>query len=183
MLHKINGLPAHVLLVHVVVVFVPLSAVMLVASAAWPAARRKLGFLTPAAALVALVFVPITTNAGDWLRDRIDPHHQNKLINRHADLGGELLPLAIAVFVLAAAVWILGRRFEMEWRAPRPAAEAEPGRGGVGTLTRPTTRTSLPVWVTAAIAVVSTVVAVITIIQLVRIGDAGAQAVWKGTGS
>lgn len=37
----INGLPAHVLLVHAVVVLVPLTAIMLVLAAFWPSARRR----------------------------------------------------------------------------------------------------------------------------------------------
>lgn len=47
MLHEINALPAHVLLIHLVIVPVPAAAVMLIASAVWPAARARLGFLTP----------------------------------------------------------------------------------------------------------------------------------------
>jgi len=65
---SIHGLPAHVLLVHAVVMVVPLTALLLLASAWWPAARRKLGFCTPLLALIAVVHVPITTHAGEWLR-------------------------------------------------------------------------------------------------------------------
>ena len=38
-------------------------------------------------------------------------------------------------------------------------------------------------WVSAAVALVSVAVAVGTMIQLYRIGDSGAQAVWHGVGS
>ncbi|HVU91081.1 MAG TPA: hypothetical protein VHC23_02535, partial [Jatrophihabitans sp.] len=104
MLEKINGLPAHVLLIHVVVVLIPAAAVMLVASAVWPAARAKLGFLTPAVALVALVLVPITTNAGEWLQNHLPGNigHTNPKIRHHAELGDQLLPWAIGIFVMAA---------------------------------------------------------------------------------
>jgi len=168
MLHKINGLPAHVLLIHIVVVFVPLAALMLVASAVWPAARAKLGFLTPAAALVALVFVPITTNAGEWLQDHLPNNigHTSPQIVHHAKLGGELLPWVIGIFVMAAVVWVLHRRVDMSWR---PAT----GDGQ--------TRTALPVWVTAVIAVVAIAVSAGGVVQLVRIGDAGAKASWSGS--
>ena len=37
----VNGLPAHVLLVHAVVVLVPLTSLLLVLVAVWPAARRR----------------------------------------------------------------------------------------------------------------------------------------------
>lgn len=175
MLDKINGLPAHVLLIHVVVVLIPLAAAMLVASAVWPAARAKLGFLTPAVALVALIMVPITTNAGEWLQDHLPNGigHSNPKIRHHAALGHDLLPWAIGIFVMAAVVWILHRRFAFGWRpAPRASADATAG----GTTTR-----ALPVWVTAVVAVLALVAAVGGVVMLYRIGDSGAQAVWAGT--
>jgi hypothetical protein len=160
---KLNGLPAHVLLIHVVIVLLPLAALMLVASATWPAARAKLGFLTPAVALVALIFVPITTNAGKWLRDHLQGNlgNTNPSIIRHTHLGGHLWPWALALFVVAAAVWWLGRSFELSWRP-----------------TEATARKALPVWATAAVAVVAIVVSVGAVVELYRIGDSGAKAVW-----
>ena len=62
--YQFNGLPVHVLLVHLVVIIVPLAALCLLLSAFWPAARRRLGFVTPLVALVALIAVPFTTAAG-----------------------------------------------------------------------------------------------------------------------
>ncbi|WP_006243300.1 hypothetical protein [Mycolicibacterium tusciae] len=38
----LDGLPAHVLLVHFVVVLAPMTAVLLVVCAVWPAAQRRL---------------------------------------------------------------------------------------------------------------------------------------------
>jgi hypothetical protein len=181
---KINGLPAHVLLIHVVIVLLPLAALMLVASAVWPAARAKLGFLTPAVALVALIFVPITTHAGEWLRDHLQGNagHQDPLIARHAQLGGELLPWAIGIFLVSAGVWLLGRRFELTWRPSTTLSEPGDGAGASGaTLAAPTTRRrALPVWVTALVAVVAIGVSVGGTVQLVRIGDSGAKAEWTG---
>src|SRR6185369_3138634 len=66
-----SGLPAHALLVHVVVVLVPVAAAMVVCSAVWPAARRRLGVATPVVAFVALVSVPLATHAGEWLEARV----------------------------------------------------------------------------------------------------------------
>ena len=45
---------------------------------------------------------------------------------------------------------------------------------------RPATKTVLPVWVTAIVAVASIAVAVGTVITIYRIGDSGAHAVWNG---
>ncbi|WP_375478351.1 hypothetical protein [uncultured Jatrophihabitans sp.] len=190
MLDKIGGLPTHVLLIHVVVILVPLGALMLVASALWPAARAKLGFLTPAVALVALVFVPVTANAGEYLRDHLG--FTNKAIQRHAELGGELLPWAAGVFVLAAVVWQVGRRRDLVWRrrpqssSPGGAAGSAGGHGGGGataTLVRTepvAVQPAAPVWATAVLSVLSVAVAVGAIWQLYRIGDSGAHAVWGG---
>ena len=49
--YEVNGLPLHVLLVHFIVVGVPLAALLTVLSALWPAARRRLGIITPLVAL------------------------------------------------------------------------------------------------------------------------------------
>ena len=44
---EFNGLPIHILLVHAVVVLVPLAALLTMLSAVWPAARRRIGIITP----------------------------------------------------------------------------------------------------------------------------------------
>lgn len=96
----INGLPAHVLLVHAVVVLVPLSALMLVICALWPQAARRLGLALPLLALVTLATVPLATQAGEWLERHVD---SDPLVRRHAELGDGMLPWALGLFVLAAA--------------------------------------------------------------------------------
>ncbi len=71
----INGLPLHPLLVHLVVVLVPLSALMAIAAVCWPAARARLGgILTPLVTLVALIALPLTTSAGgESLEEQVGP--------------------------------------------------------------------------------------------------------------
>lgn len=184
----INGIPTHILLVHAVIVLLPLAALALVASALWPTMRRKLGVLTPLLALVALGFVPLATNAGEWLRDHVP---NTDLIRKHTELGDTLLPWAIGIFVLSAAVWWIGRRYGMEWSptttgddAGRADGPDESGGtlgtsgGGTAVATRAATRTSVPTWVTAVVAAVSIVVAGGGVYTLYRIGDSGSKAVW-----
>jgi hypothetical protein len=189
----INGLPAHVLLIHVVVVLVPLGALFTVLSAVWPAARHKLGFISPLTCLIAFLFVPITIHAGHWLQQR--EHFTGTLgeaIQKHANLGATFWSYALLLLVVSAAVWLLGRRYEFTLR-PRPAnTERQPvtppsgtvGGGGTATATRtqaaPQTQT-LPMWASAAIAVVSVAVAGLVTWQLYRVGDSGAHAVWGNT--
>lgn len=59
----INGLPAHGLLVHVIVVFIPLAAVLLVVVACWPPARRRLSAFT---AIVAAVELSLWSTRPGW---------------------------------------------------------------------------------------------------------------------
>ena len=69
----IAGLPAHVLLVHAIVVLAPLTAALEILCAIWPAARRRLVWLVLAFAAVNLVFTPLTTDAGEWLLNQRSP--------------------------------------------------------------------------------------------------------------
>ncbi len=163
---QINGLPAHVLLVHVVVAFVPLTAVLLVGSAIWPGWLRRLGIALPVLALVTLVSVPLTTHAGEWLERHTASTPQ---IRRHAELGDGLLPWAVGLFVLALALWEWQRRTT---RAARPADGPDaPGTG-------PRSLPGGPVRIAAA--VLCAVVAVGSVVQVYRIGDSGAKAAWTG---
>lgn len=85
----INGIPAHVLFVHFVVILVPLTALALILCAALPSVMRRFGLALPALALVSLISVPLTTNA----------------VRKHTELGEELLPWVVALFLAATAVW------------------------------------------------------------------------------
>lgn len=162
------GLPAHVLLVHFVVVLVPLTCLAVVLHALWPTARSRLGIVTPLLALVSLVLVPITTHAGLYLKAHqiVGPAIEAK-IRTHERLGNQLIYYAIPLFVLAAGLWLLGRY--------RDGATV-PGIAADRTEARPA-----PSWLTVAVAVVAVALAIATSVQLYRIGDAGAHAVWDGT--
>ncbi|MDI5967301.1 hypothetical protein POF50_032915 [Streptomyces sp. SL13] len=158
----VNGLPAHALLVHAVVILVPLAALALVVCALLPSWTRRLGIVLPGLALVALVSVPLTTHAGEWLKRHVpaDP-----LVNRHADLGDTLLPWVIALFVVGVAVWWFGRRMPFASETARPVG-----------WTSGTAMLSVPVRIAAI--VLSLVVGVGSVVQVYRIGDSGAKAVW-----
>lgn len=156
---EFNGLPAHILLIHLVVIGIPIAALLTVLSAVWPAARRRLGVATPVIALLALISVPITTNAGEWLQHHvyINPATANgQLILTHVRLGDELLPWAIVLFVVALAAWgipvLIGR---------------EKGPDALGSVA-----------VKVVIGVVAVAIAVVSVVQVYRIGDAGAKAAW-----
>ncbi|MDH2413372.1 DUF2231 domain-containing protein [Nocardioides sp. CER19] len=103
----INGLPAHALLVHAVVVLLPLAALAVVLHAVWPAAARRLSVVTPLLCLAVVVLVPITTNAGEHLEESLGG--SNPLIDRHAELADQILPWTIALAVVGLGQWVIGR--------------------------------------------------------------------------
>jgi hypothetical protein len=152
----IGSLPLHPLLVHGVVVLLPLAAVAAMLHAVWPAARRRLGIVTPGLATVALILVPITVKAGEALAAAIG---MNPKIARHQQLANTLLPWAIGLFLVAGALWIWYRYLE-----PRQQ----------GARTR--------LWINGGLLVLAMVAGIGSIIDVVMIGDAGARAVWEGVG-
>lgn len=155
----IGGLPAHILLVHAVVVLLPLAALLLVAAVLWPRVRQRVAPAGAAVAVVGAVLVPVTTDAGEWLERRVP---ENALVRAHTELGDTLLPWAIglAVVGLLVATWDL-------WSTRLP------GRREAG----PLRVRSVPAVVLAVLVLVA---AVGTTVQVYRIGDSGARAVWDG---
>lgn len=156
----LNGLPAHILLVHAVVVLLPLAALLLVLSAVWPAARAKLAGPNAILSVVVLALVPVTTDAGEWLERRLP---STPLIRAHTDLGDTALYVAIPVALLALLVW---------WRGRETAAIPNPTRRA---FLAPASKA-----VSVVIMVVSVLAAGAAGYDVYRIGDSGAQAAWQG---
>lgn len=154
MINEVNGLPAHVLLVHAVVVLIPIAALLTVLAAIWPTARRRLGVITPLVALIALVLVPVTTEAGEWLADRVYP---TELIREHMTLGDSMLWFAVGLFVAAVLAW------------------------GVPTLIVRRTKQAPAPWIGVVVAVVAVVLAGAAVFQVFRVGESGSKAVWTGS--
>ena len=172
---EINGLPAHVLLVHLVVVLIPLSALLVVLVAVWPAARQRLDIATTALSVAALASVPLTTDAGDWLEHRLP---RTPLLRIHTQLGDTMLPWAIGLAVVALLILVRNRATA---RRPRVASGGEPATveiRGSDRHHRPDPKRDKVL--SAAIAVLAVVVAVGSVITVYRIGDSGARAAWTG---
>jgi hypothetical protein len=168
----INGLPAHILLVHAVVVFVPLTALMLVLVGVWPKARRRLSVPTAVLAAVTTVLVPVTTQAGEWLEHRVE---RTDLLRAHTQLGDTLLPWVIGLLLVAVA--IAARQLVSQRRAGRLAVPAGPG---TATATRSPRGLVGGRVVTALLAVLAIAVAVGATVDTYRIGDSGSRAAWTG---
>ncbi|WP_067813179.1 DUF2231 domain-containing protein [Nocardia inohanensis] len=149
----LNGLPAHVLLVHAMVVLVPLTALLLIVSAVWPAARRRLIWPAAVLAVVVTALTPLTTEAGEWLEQRLGA---SPAIEKHAELGDQMLNYVLALLFTAVMLVIV---------------HVTEGRG------RP-----VPRFMLAIVAVLVVAASVSATVQTYRVGDSGAQAVWGGIG-
>lgn len=148
----INGMPAHALLLHVVVVLAPLTALLLIACALWPPARRRLVWLNLALTVAVLVLTPLTTKTGEWLYNQRSEH--SAILQTHAQRAEWAKYIAIALFVVAVL------QVFQHWRESR---SSEPKRA-----------------LALAAGVLALVVGVASIVGVMMIGDAGAQSVWGG---
>ena len=191
-MNEINGLPAHVILVHAIVVLVPLTAVGVLLCAFWPAARRRLVWPTLILAFGSLGLTPLTTDAGEWLQRRVP---QTPLIRAHTQLGDTLLPWTIGLFLVSAAIAFLyvrevraGRQSDAGSTAGDAVVGSDADDSGTVGVSGATATAVAPVTAKAgwervaavAVPVLAVVVAVGSVVAVYRIGDSGAQAVWNG---
>ncbi len=145
----IQGLPAHVLLVHFIVVLVPLTALLAVLCAIWPAARRRLTWLVLALALAVTGLTPLTTDAGEWLESHTRP---SAVLEKHTELGDTMLYFSLGLLLAAVLLAVVHVR---EIRHKPLSA--------------------LVTWVIAAVVIAGSVAASV---QVYRIGDSGARSAW-----
>ena len=146
----ITGIPAHALLVHAIVVLAPLVALLEMLCAIWPEARRRLVWLLLALAAVNLILTPLTTSAGEWLYDQqADP---SPILREHADRADWMIYFSIGLLLVAIALTVM---HWLEGRSDKRRTVA-----------------------TVVIAIVALAVGISSIVGVVRIGDAGAAAVW-----
>ncbi|EGD54086.1 DUF2231 domain-containing protein [Gordonia neofelifaecis] len=152
----INGLPAHPLLVHFVVVAVPVTALVAIAIAVWPKARTALGVFPAILALVTLIAVPITTTAGESLEKKVGSTPQ---LEHHTELGDELILTVGPLFGLMALLYLL----QLPVVTDRlPLSEKVIG------------------WIDIAARVATVAAAIAAIVMVFLVGESGARAVWGG---
>lgn len=156
------GLPLHPLVVHATEVVVPLAALLVVLTAAWPRFRRWSGYLTLGVTLVALILVPISKESGERLEARVP---ETELIETHAELADGLLPWVIGLVVVAGALLWWNIR-EKRAKAAASQSSDEPKHGLR--------------WVPVTLLILALVVAGGTTVQAILIGHSGATAVWSG---
>jgi hypothetical protein len=167
----IFGLPVHVLVVHAVVVLMPVAALGTVVIAARPATRPRWGWPVVILTAVATTAVPIATSSGDGLEHNLP---RTPAMTTHTHLGDQLLPYAIAMLVFVTGLMLLQRYREQS--ATKYARHAGPGTMAIAPATEGRVRLGI-----AALAVLAGTFAVLSTVQVVRIGDTGARAAWGST--
>lgn len=100
------GLPAHPLIVHAVVVLVPLVAIGAVGIVLWRGLRERIGWLVVTGATLTAVLVPLATASGESLEESVG---ETTLVERHAELGEQLLPWVIGLALVTMAFMLVAR--------------------------------------------------------------------------
>ncbi len=109
MFDTVTGLPVHALVVHAVVAFLPLAAVLTVAAVLRPSWRGVLRWVVVADAVVVVVAFA-AQQSGEQLQARLSQARGHPVAQEHAELGG-LLPLfALLLLAAAAFAWFGVRR-------------------------------------------------------------------------
>ncbi len=162
----VDGIPAHPLVVHAVVVLLPLAAVGTLLVVARPRWRRELGVWVLLLALVGVATVPVAQRTGVELAASFGGG--SPLVAIHATRAATLLPAALVFLLLLAATVLVGRRAD----AARPR-----GRSAHALATR-----ADPVRLhrlTLALGVLSALAGIVVTGLVVWIGHAGSVAVWQ----
>ena len=172
MFDTIAGLPIHPLVVHAVEVIVPLAAVVVLLAALWPRFRRWAYLLPAILGLAALVLVPVATQSGEALEERVD---ETAAVEAHTHMGEDLTPWVIGLAVVALALTWWSWRERSTLRDSAQGTPDHPARG------RPRAA-GVPAWLPVVLVVGALVTAGGTVYQSVRIGHSGATAVWGEAG-
>jgi hypothetical protein len=160
----ISGLPAHILLVHLAIVAVPVAALVVLVCGVWPTARHKLRWLVPLVGLGTLATVQVTKSAGLWLQARVPA---TPLIAKHVALGKQMLWWSLALFAASLLVWALAW---LEGRRSTSGMSSSSSRSGTTPLTGSVAR--------VVVGVVAVAIAAGSLQQIYRTGEAGSRALW-----
>ncbi|GJF01562.1 hypothetical protein PSD17_05260 [Pseudonocardia sp. D17] len=167
------GLPLHPLVVHAVVVLVPAAVIGSVLVAAWPRIRPRWGWPVVALTALATLAIPVATSTGESLEHNLP---RTAAMETHTQLGDELLVFVAPLLLFVAGLVLLDhlRRRTTD----RDTATAR--HAGPGTMAAPRIRDGQARVGVVVLAVLVVVFAVVSAVQVVRIGDSGARAAWGG---
>jgi phosphoglycerol transferase MdoB-like AlkP superfamily enzyme len=161
------GLPAHVLLVHAAVVFVPVAAAVFIAIGWRKAWRQRYGLIVSAIAVIGFGATFFAQQTGGALRRSIRSAAEAAGAGR-VDFGshpqqGNAAMLAAFLFAAATVVVVLIDRRQ------RSAGDGS--------------KDPLPVWAPSAAYAVAAIPALLAIITMVAAGHSGATLVWHSLGN
>lgn len=159
MLDQVFGVPAHPLLVHMPVVFIPLTLMAAIVAVAWARGRKVLSLVVLGCAAIGMFSAQLAVMSGESLEERV---REESLVHQHAELGEATRTFAILVFLIAVAFVV------REWRGGLRVRLAE----RAGALLAPRA-------IGLAISVVLLASAALTTVWVVRTGHVGAKAVWN----
>ncbi|MBN9109771.1 MAG: hypothetical protein J0I34_13420 [Pseudonocardia sp.] len=165
------GLPLHPLVVHAVIVLVPAAVIGSVLVAVWPRVRARWAWPVVALTAMATLAIPVATSTGEGLERNIP---RTPSIQAHVELGDQLLVFVAAMLVCVAALVALDR---MRRRRTADATLAA-HRAGPGTMAAPRIRDGQAQVAALVLAVLTVGFALVSAVQVVRIGDSGARAAW-----
>ncbi len=165
MFEEVMGIPAHPLLVHAAVVFVPLLATLTIAYTLFPFVRPHVRWVLGLLALAAPMTALLSKVSGDAFLTRLQEKNLVTpdflpTLEAHQRLGTLTLYATIVLAILTLAlVYFVG---------PRVAAATAAGTASSGRV--------LPL----VLGALSLVAAGVSLYYVVRTGDSGAKAVWEG---
>jgi hypothetical protein len=169
------GLPTHVLLQHVVVVLLPLAAVAAILVALWGWYRHHLGIATLVATFLTTLAVPLTTQSGESLAERLP---DSQAIADHVAAGDRVLWVAAVFGLCLFAVVVL----DLRRRAADTDASLAPAEAWLVGHLPASWRAAAPGW-TSALLVLARVLLVLAalavFVVVIQAGHTGAHAVWS----
>ncbi|WP_328291695.1 hypothetical protein OG218_02880 [Kineococcus sp. NBC_00420] len=175
MFDTIGGLPVHPLVVHAVVVLLPLAVLGTIAVAVFPRWRTRYAGINALVAVVGTALCPVATSSGEALEHRVgDP-------GLHAELGDQLLWFSLPMALLALILWWMQRRAHADVDTDRELGTQDregPGFHGPATTTPRREHRRRSVRGLGVVAVLAVVAAIASGVQVYRVGDSGAKAVW-----
>lgn len=159
---RLFGLPAHPLVVHLPVVFIPLTLILAILAVAWTGGRKVLSLVVLAGAAIGMVGAQVAVMSGEPLEERV---RETSLVRQHAELGEGARTLAILVFLVAVAF------VAREWREWGDRLRVP----GIAWLRRALTPRAMGV----ALSVALLASAGLSTVWVTRAGHLGAKATWN----
>ena len=175
MFNTILGIPAHPLLIHAAVIFIPLLIVGAIVYAAWPPFHGRIGWAVLALAIVAPFSALFAKLSGQDLRNRLIARHEVSVkglaqITQHNSYGNHTFWWTIGLGV--ATLLVLGYYWRLSQAAPAPAGDA--------TATSTAGAAAAPAAFRIGATVVTLVLGAIVGYYVLKTGDTGAHIVWTG---